>query len=514
MNANDTNGGRLAGVVDRFAPLADRFNPILVKEVRQTLRGRSFGWTFLTLVVVVAIIGAIIVLMDETNPSTQLGKNFSILLVWLLGIGTIVVVPLQVFQSLGNEWEAETYDQLTLSGLTPSQIASGKLLSAALQSALLLAAFLPFIALGFLMRGVDLVAVLVVLLVLFCASLWASALALALSATSRARSVRVVLYVLLAIGAFMGLGSAGGFGSSLLSFPAVLAEPDFASVLVSVLLGGFCVSAVAHAFGRGQLAHPEENSATPLRLTTAISVVVLLGWLVLAVLVGWLGGDVAQVTGAVLCVILAFMSMLWTAERQRLGRRVAFDLSSPKSRARRTPSMLLPGGSRGAQFSYLLIGLAATFVVLIDPSRDFSFEDQRWFGVWVLSYYSFFVAMPAALLSRWCERPSGAWAVRLLMLLFAAACIVMPAIAGLLLNDPGLTKMRHPLNPIWVLAESMDNDLPPLVGLAVIGLGALGLAVNVVRIARGTAEVLRARRGEHHEPDPAVERSRERMAAS
>jgi len=514
MSALESNGGGLSRVVDRFEPIVERSNPILVKEVRQTLRGRSFGWTFLALVVIVAIIGAMIVLMDEANPRANLGTSFTMLLVWLLGLGMIVVVPLQAFQSLGNEWEAETYDQLTLSGLTPSQIAGGKIFAAALQSALLLAAFLPFIALGFLMRGVDLLSVFVVLLVLYCASLWTSALALALSALTKARSVRVVLYVLLGVAAFFGVGGAAGFGSQLLADPAILSDRDFAAILVSVLLGGFCASAILHAFGCGQIAHPEENSATPLRLTTAACVLLLLSWLAVARFAGWLPADAAQGIGGMLALVLAGLSMLWTAERQRLGRRVAFDLSLRGSRARRTPAMLLPGGSRGAQFSYLLLGLVAAFVVLIDLSGDFSFEDRRWFGVWVLCYYSFFVALPAALLARWSQRANGAWAVRLVMVLFAAACIVLPSIIGLLLTDRGLTQMRHPLNPFWVLAESVDQDLDPAVGLAVIGLGALGLLANLVRIGKGTAEVLRARRGEHHEPDPAVERSRERMASA
>lgn len=513
MSETVQRDGAIGRTIDRLEPFAERFNPILVKEVRQTLRGRSFGWTFLTLVVIVAIIGAMIVLNDETNPSSQLGTSFTTLLIWLLGIGMIVIVPLQAFQSLGNEWEAETYDQLTLSGLTPSQIAGGKLLSAALQSTLMLSAFLPFIALGFLMRGVDLAAVLVVLLLMFCVSLWGSAVALAVSSMSRSRSLRVVLYVLLGLATFGGVGAVANFGAMILRDPAVLGDRDFVSIFVSLLLGGFCVAAVAHAFGCGQLAHPEENSATPLRVITAISSIILISWLGTAAAMGWMHPEGAQGVGAAMTVVAAAMSMLWSADRQRLGRRVAFDLSNPRSRARRTPSMLLPGGSRGTQFSYLLIGLIAAFVIFADSRGSFSFDDRRWFGVWVLCFYSFFIALPAALLSRWSERTNGAWAVRLVMVLFVAACIVLPSIIGLLAGDRGLTQMRHPLNPLWVLAESLDQDLDPGVGLAVIGLGALGLLVNIPRIAKGTAEVLRARRGEHHEPDPAVERSRKRLAS-
>lgn len=513
MSAREGSGG-LGGLVDRLEPISDRLNPILVKEVRQALRGKSFGWSFMLLVTLVAVIGAMIVLTDEVNPSSILGVNFTLLLVWMLGIGMIVMVPLQAFQSLGNEWEAETYDQLTLSGLASSRIASGKLFSAALQSALILAAFLPFVALGFLMRGVDLVAVFAVLVLLFAVSIWASALALALSSMTRARTARVVLYVLLGVLTFIGTGSVASFCTQLLFDPAVLTSSGYLAAFASALLAGSVAAAIAHTFGCGQLAHPEENTATSLRLLTALGVLLMLGWLWLAESRGWMPGLVVQAFAAFGSIVTALLGMLWAAERQRLGRRVAFDLSVRGSTARKIPAMLLPGGSRGIQFTYVLLGVIAAFILLIDGGGSFLLEERRWFGVWTLCTFSFYAGVPAAVLARWSDRPGGAWGVRLVMVLFAAACVVLPAIVGLLIDDPDLTYMRHPLNLFWVLIVSADGDLDAGAAWATLALGALGLLVNLPRIARGTGEVLRARRGEHHEADPAVERSRERMTAS
>lgn len=502
----------LVRVLDRCEPLSDRFNPIVVKEVRQFLRARSFGWTFVTLVIIVAIIGALIVLNDETRHSDDLGVSFSTLLVWMLGIGMLVIVPLQAYQSLGSEWESDTYDQLTLSGLTPSQILGGKLLSAVLQSLLILLAFMPFVALGFLMRGVDLLALGVVLVIVMAGSVWASALALAVSSLAKARSVRVLLYVLLGVATFIGVVSLATFATGILTQPDVINQNEFLGAFTTFLVVGTALAGFCYVYGCGQLSHPEENTSTPLRVLVLVAGIVVFAWLALGHWLGWIPTFGVEVFGTVTAVVLGVMSMLWTAERQRLGRRVAHDLARPRSRTRLWPAMLLPGGSRGAVFSYLLLAIAAVFTAFAtDRGGNFNLDQSRWMGVWILCYYSFFVALPAALLSRFCERESGAWAVRLVMVLFLAACVVLPAIVGLLLDSRDLTQMRHALNPFWVLSEAAADGLSMSIALAVIGAGALGLLVNLPRIFRGTAEVLRARAGRFDDDDPAVVRSRERM---
>jgi hypothetical protein len=501
----------LVRALDRCEPLSDRLNPIVVKEVRQFLRARSFGWTFVTLVVIVAIIGAIIVLSDEARPSADLGASFSTLLVWMLGIGTLVIVPLQAYQSLGSEWEADTYDQLTLSGLTPGQIMGGKWLSAALQSVLILLAFMPFVALGFLMRGVDLLALGVVLVTVIASSLWASALALAVSSMTRARGTRVVLYVLLGVVTFAGAGSLASFATGILSQPDLITQDAFLGAFTTFVVVGTALAGFCFVYGCGQLAHPEENTSTPLRVLTLVGGIVVLAWLAAASWLGWIPSRGVEALGALTTGALGVLSMLWTAERQRLGRRVAHDLARPGSRTRRCPAVLLPGGSRGAVFSYLLLSLAALYTVFAAGGGSFHMDESRWMGVWILCFYSFFVAMPAALLARFCHREAGAWAVRLVMVLFLAACVVVPAIVGLLLDSRDLTEMRHALNPIWVLIEAADGDLSMSMVVTVIAMGVLGLVVNLPRIFRGTREVLRARAGRFDDDDPAVVRSRERM---
>ena len=66
----------------------------------------------------------------------------------------------------------QTLDLITLTALSPRRIVIGKLLAQGVKLATLFAAIAPFIAMSFLLGGIDFVTILVSLLVLFMWSLW------------------------------------------------------------------------------------------------------------------------------------------------------------------------------------------------------------------------------------------------------------------------------------------------------------------------------------------------------
>jgi hypothetical protein len=496
-------------VLDRFEPATDRFNPILVKEVRQFLRGNGFVWSFVVMVVVAAAIGAMFIVQDEAFPSEELGERFLVLLFGVLLLGMLVLVPLQAFQSLGAEWEGETMDQLALSGLTPSRIAAGKLWSAALQSLLLVASFAPFIALGFLMRGVDILAVAFAIAQALVVSLWLTAAALAISSLSKQRVLRGIIFVALGFSLFSAYGAVMASTTWSLSDMSQLRDPDFVAAMATAFLAGSCAAAFCHYSTSGRLAHSEENSSTPLRLLAAGSSALFVVWMGVSSVLGWLRSDAFEFLSAVMTVVLALLGILWATERGRFGRRVANDLSFRGSRTRRLPSPFLPGGGRGFLFALLTIGGAAlVHVAAHGAPRAGIADEERWFGFWVLCLYSFYVGLPSALLARLCVREFGVWLVRVLCVVGIAAGVVVPSIFGLVLDDTDLSGGRHAFNVFWVLEEAIDGDLDAEVALAVLAMGLAGLAFNVPRVVRSFAEVRDARAGRIGESDPAVLRSR------
>ncbi|MEZ5976952.1 MAG: hypothetical protein R3F34_01870 [Planctomycetota bacterium] len=504
--------GGLERLLDRLEPLTDRLNPIVVKEVRQVLRARGFAWSYFALVVLAAVIGAFMVLGDERNPSDALGLEFLMLLQVLLGVGLLVVVPLQSFQSLGAEWEGDTYDQLAMSGLRPRNIVSGKFVSAFVQTLLMTAAFAPFIALAFLMRGVDLLAMGFVVMNLVLFSAWASAIALGVSSLTTHRLARVVLFVALAAALTLGLIGTIQYGSVILTQSALLREPIFVTVVASAYLGGSLVALYFHLVACGKLAHPEENAATPLRLFTIGGTVFVVGWAVAANAWWSLPDEAVDVGLWMLGIALALNTVLWATERERLGRRVANEISLKHGAARFVPAALLPGGGRGLLFGLVLLAVVAGFDVLLSSDASFAVDSRRWFVAWVLCYASFFVGTTTLFTRRLCDTEFGTYVARLLVVVVVVASILVPTVLGLLVGDRDLRNFRHALNAPWVLIEAGDGSMDQGLAVAVVGLGLVGLVLNALRIARGVGEVRRARRGSHAEDDPAVVRSRERAA--
>jgi hypothetical protein len=144
--------------------LNDRINPIVVKEMRQAVKGKFTSWTLmLILVIQLAIIGSVLVL------SKDIGKNFSIgqgLFTGLLGLLLLIclfLVPIFTGSRLSQEKASNNVDLFFITTLKPSQIIWGKLFAALVVTLLFFTASLPFMTLTYLFRGLDLPTIFIVL---------------------------------------------------------------------------------------------------------------------------------------------------------------------------------------------------------------------------------------------------------------------------------------------------------------------------------------------------------------
>ena len=109
--------GVRVNALNRLADRAsDRFNPILVKELRQAVRGRLFPIAFgvilliLTMTTVVALLSS-----TESVGLRGVGRGTFLGMYTTLGIALFGLVPFASFASLGGEWEENTFDLLVLS---------------------------------------------------------------------------------------------------------------------------------------------------------------------------------------------------------------------------------------------------------------------------------------------------------------------------------------------------------------------------------------------------------------
>lgn len=477
--------------------LDDRLNPILVKEVRQSLRGRYFRALFWLTLGVATLLGlSIVAEAGSRNQSSGLGQSFFMAMYGCLSAAVHAFVPFSAFLATSSEWDENTHDLLVLSNLRPRQIVYGKLLSALIQALLYYSTFGPFLVFAFLMSGVDLraVAVLLATSMALCAAL--TLLGIALASLSSAKAPRVLLMALFGVGLVSVWGFSISFSMVVISRPQTLREPMAltfvaAFVLATLLAGGFFA-----ALAVARLSHEEENRSSGMR---ALGVTLMLAC---AAFAGWLSAQFGEVepTWALQLLVMFPLALLWLyflTEPEALGRHVTLHVSKrPLLALLSTP--FLPGGGRGAWLLALQMALALGAVVL-GMSLSTVAPIERWSAAKAVAsaycYVWIYIAAPAAIASWFVKSLRGRILVRAFILGLAPLVLLGPPLAGLVFAVPEWIDFLHPLNPAWAVSELMDSrTLPPfLVGLVWI-CAAVAFALNLPRMLRGVVEVLDASR--------------------
>ncbi|HYE99976.1 MAG TPA: hypothetical protein VEJ18_13740 [Planctomycetota bacterium] len=211
---------RVAGVLEWIC------NPILVKELRGSLRGARF---FVAFIVVLALVAASLLVtfaaaMGRTGyghaeDASSIGRTVLMVLQFLeLGV-VFLIVPGLAATSLTTERESLTHELLVTTTLNARQIVWGKFSAAMAQTLTVLMAMLPLIGLCFLFGGVTVYQILAnyAFLVLLSALI----VAFALFVSAQAGSTQI------AVGSVYGLSFVGG-AISLLVLGSVVRYSDAA----------------------------------------------------------------------------------------------------------------------------------------------------------------------------------------------------------------------------------------------------------------------------------------------
>ena len=184
----------LLALVTRLERLGDRFNPIVVKEVRQALKSRQFVGTFL-LLLLAAWAGSIfgVSYLGESIDYGSSAVTFYAGFLFALCAASLVIVPFSTFRSIVEERTETTLELLQITALSPVQIVRGKTLSAMVQVLVYYCAIAPFIAFTALLPGFDVVHVAFSLVMLLITALCFSMVALAIGAHARNTTFAVSL---------------------------------------------------------------------------------------------------------------------------------------------------------------------------------------------------------------------------------------------------------------------------------------------------------------------------------
>jgi hypothetical protein len=497
-----TSAARLLNWLDRRS---DNLSPLVVKEARQVVRGREFVFSFL-----ISLIAGLVIAMGGASAalagsSTSGRPTFAALIGCLAFLG-LAVVPLGAFNTLRQERAEQTLELITLTTLSSRRIIVGKLLAQSVKLMTLFAALAPFLAMSFLLGGIDFTTILVALVVLYMGSVWAGAFCLFLSTVFKSRAASGLMFgamglvVLFLLFVGMTLFRAASLG---LAMPAALGlGVDIAARIKEFsVLASFWLSTLANLvlLAENRLSLATEDTVTPLRIGLFVQFMLMIFWAFLLLFTSNRsdGPEVLSVLGT---IHLALVSVFVVTEEMSVPRRVLLRIRGASSWS--LLRLFGPGAGRGA--AYILVQMAMLIGMLVICAATPA-DQRRLFAS--CGYICFFTGVPALAFWRfWRFEPARVtpFKLRVAVLCSVAAAMVLPDIIHYVIFQPDVLDLsfgaRHLVNPLmtirnWDVVESRGLVAIPF-AIGVVGLFAYIVLIRVG--ARVTSHALRL------EPAPPV----------
>jgi hypothetical protein len=474
---------------------SDDVSPLVVKEARQGVRGREFLVSFLASLVaglVVAFIGA----TEALSGSSTAGRWTFAALTGCLAFLGFAVVPLGAFSTLRHERMEQTLDLITVTALSPRRIVIGKLLAQSVKLLTLFAAIAPFLAMSFLLGGIDFTTILIALVLIYMGSVWAGALCLFLSTLFKSRgasgfvfgAVGLMVIVLLVAGASLfqamsrGLVMPSIFGMGAGSPARIKEFAIFATFWLSTL-SNFVLLA------ENRLSLTTEDTVTPLRIGFFVQLVLMILW-TFTFLFTTYRGDAPELLAIFGGIQLAIVAIFVVTEEMTVPRRVLHRMKRVTG-VRRLLMFFGPGGGRGA--AYVIAQMVLLLVAV--ASCELPAIDQRRLLV-SCGYICFFTGVPVLVFSRVAPARVSSLKLRVAVLCTVAAAMVLPDIVHYLIFQPETLDLsyarRHLINPFttfvqWNAVEAQGWTMIPFA----IALAGLLSYIQLMRIgARTTAQVV------------------------
>ena len=251
----------------KFDQWTDRLNPVLLKELRQTVRSGALLAALISVSAVLLI--ALVVQLGAMGASLALnrpiGREVFAVLASMLEFFAIVIIPINAGARLFAERKPHDVELFYASPLTAGRIIRGKLASASYETFLLFSLCAPFLFITTVLRGIDVVTVAAVLLLGFLLVLAAVQVAIFVGCFAVHHAIKAVLAAIALVVAGAGLMSiylhavqvmvlkgVGGYLHDLTSGNGIGICGIFVTV-VSVL-HGMSVAIIANAGGQMELA--------------------------------------------------------------------------------------------------------------------------------------------------------------------------------------------------------------------------------------------------------------------
>jgi hypothetical protein len=432
------------GLLSVASWMDDRMNPIVVKELRQSIQSRFVVSVLILLLIILMTTLFLYIVNTEAigqvtgNHGADLFQIFQGMLVTTC----LVFVPAYVGGRLAVERASATSDLLFISTLRPSSIVWGKLLAGMVVTVLIFSACAPFMVVTYLLRGIDPPTIAFVIGLDLLVVLAATQMAILVGAVPMSMIFKVLLSLLVGVSFLWTLGllaismvwqmSTWGIGSR-------MGEWEFWAPILGFVICWLGGVGLLFFLTVAMISPPPSNKAFPLRLYMTGVWAVSLG--VFIYLGSYYGG-----TGGWLIVWAAFASgviltalIISVSERDVLGPRLR--RSIPRNLLLRVPAFFLfSGAASGLSWSILMmaltLGVAWGYSSMGGGGTSFGSDEVRVLAaIGVAGLYLLAYALTAVLLRRWLFKHAAAVASTSAIALFLVAmgCIV-PVIVAFSLN--------------------------------------------------------------------------------
>lgn len=443
--------GRAVSVATPFEErLVDAVGPIVVKEVRQGLRGRVFG-IFFALMLLGCLVAALAAMAEARYGfDSDLGERYFALFLGWLGLVEFFVIPFTAFRSTLREREDETWVLLALTGLGGRRIVRGKVASALSQGLLYASACAPFVLFSYYLNGVSIPTLLVALAMTAAWTVFLVALGVALGTQAHSPRGRAgahfVAIALLGAMTFAGVGFAVVLADE---GERALRDDDFLVFLVTFFGYVLTCSWLLVEGAAASLALPSEAASRGPRIALAVQVVVAcaLGAAALAAFDGPKEG--AAIGSALVALHLALAGTFAISEHD----------GPPRAHADRG-GWLKPGALRGFLLLLVLEIVSTAVWVAVFPSLQGGDSGERRLHVLLAApaYTMLYLSLAAVLgratpLARFGEPV----ATRAAMISVVAAATIFPPILAVVTGNRADDTGWNVFNPFLGMVNFGDR---------------------------------------------------------
>lgn len=210
-----------------FLPLV---SPMIVKELRQEMRMRSFGVLFL----VPQLIMALVILIQATSVNSTDVMGAVNWVFWpTLAIPLLILIPRRGVLSFAKEVEAEALELVLLTNMNAWCIVVGKWLALTLLNLLFLFSMSPYIVLRYFVGDKNPISSVGIIATIWVTSLILTALSVSFSSSTRGkRSAGVIVLISIVLFNFVGSFTSPSF------WRASALSMSFSDLVVVLFLGG------------------------------------------------------------------------------------------------------------------------------------------------------------------------------------------------------------------------------------------------------------------------------------